>query len=292
MKLEPLVFAEDRHAAIWGCERWLVSAHPAAPSVVASGAFAGMRLDELAARYGDDLYGTRAGGRFPVLVKDILANDRLSVQVHPSEKTARPPESEPKTELWYVLESSRGGGIIAGAVPGVTRDALQDAIRRGRAEDLLPFRETGAGEFIFIPGGLVHALCGGVRVLEVQQPSVTTYRLYDWNRTDASGRPRELHVEAGLAAADLSLAPVYAKGGFESRFFRIREFPLSSSACIPADPETFRVFFAADGSFTVASDAGRLEVAEHGAVLLPAACSAELEPSGGASAAGLVEITV
>ena len=281
MKLAALTFSEDRHVAIWGHERWLVSAHPSAPSVVADGPFSGRRLDELCESFGADLVGTRVHGRFPLLIKDIAAKSRLSVQVHPNEDTCRTTGGEPKTEMWHVLEAEPGGVLFAGMCAGVTHEGLERAVADGSVEGMILRHEVTEGDNVFVPGGLVHAIGGGVRVLEVQQSSDTTYRLYDWGRVDAEGRSRQLHVREGLAAADLGMAPVITRGDFACPFFKVRVLSPGAEMEVPADTGTFRALVAARGGFALESDAGRQEIAPGSAVLVPAALAATVVPSCG-----------
>ena len=276
----PVTFAEDRHAAIWGQERWLVSAHPSAMSVVNGGPFAGRRLDDLAELFGADLLGSRACGRFPLLIKEIDARRRLSVQVHPNETTCRTIGGEPKTEMWHVLASEPGGALFVGVRPGIGPDDLELAVEDGSVEDIILRHEAIPGESAFIPGGLVHALGDGVRVFEVQQSSNTTYRLYDWGRTDADGRPRPLHVHEGLAAADLGALPVTARGELACPFFRLTPMTVRGTCGVPADPDSFRVLFAAHGGFSLETEAGCMDVPEGGAVLVPAVAAAEVASAG------------
>lgn len=181
-------FEEDVHTALWGVERWLVSAHPRAPGRVV----------------GENRTLADLCPGFPLLIKEIRAGKRLSVQVHPNERTAASVGGEPKTEMWCVLEP---GPIFAGFRPGVTDADVRRAVKDGTFEELLVRFDTKPGECYFIPGGLVHAIGEGTTVFEVQQSSDTTFRLYDWGRVDAEGKPRELHVEAALAAMDLAIPP-------------------------------------------------------------------------------------
>ncbi len=164
---------------------------------VANGALAGMSLAELCRRYGRELVGESApqANRFPLLVKFIFPRDKLSVQVHPDDETARRAGlPNGKTECWYVLQAEPGAKVGLGLKPGTTREQFAQAIREVRAEALLNWMEVRAGEMIYVDAGTVHAIGPGVVLLETQQNSDTTYRLYDY------GRPRELHVEQGLAA--------------------------------------------------------------------------------------------
>ena len=281
MKPVPLTFAEDRHVAIWGHERWLVSAHPSAPSVVSGGPLAGRRLDDLCETFGADLTGMRVRGNFPLLIKDIAAKCRLSIQVHPNEITCRTTGGEPKSELWHVLDVEPGGALFAGVRSGVKREDLEKALADGRVEDIVLRHDAVVGENVFVPGGLIHAIGGGVRVLEVQQSSNTTYRLYDWGRVDAEGRPRQLHVSEGLTAADLNATPVISRGDFTCPYFKVRVFSPCAEMNVPADPDTYRVLIAAHGGFVLESDAGRQEIATGCAVLVPAVVAATLIPVGG-----------
>ena len=273
-KLEPLLFEEDFHAALWGGERWLVSVHSAAPSVVKGGAFAGRRLDDLVEAYGAALVGERAGGRFPLLIKDIDAKRRLSVQVHPNEATAPAVGGEPKTEMWHVLSAEAGGALFAGIKPGTKAAELASAVQDGRFEDLLIRHEVQPGDAVFVPGGLVHAIGDGVRVFEVQQSSNTTYRLYDWGRVGADGRPRQLHVKEGLATADLGTVPVVVRGTLACPFFRVKPRQVVGTLPLAAKPTSFRVLFAKTGAFEVQVEGRSWPVAEGAAVLLPAALPA------------------
>ena len=182
-------FENDVHTALWGHEEWLVSAHPSAPGKIVGGG--GKTLRDICPE-------------FPLLVKKICAKKRLSVQVHPNDETAKTVGGEPKTEMWCVLEP---GPIFAGFRPGVTKGDVERAVADGTFEELLVRFEAKRGECYFIPGGLVHAIGEGTSVYEVQQSSDTTFRLYDWGRVGADGRPRQLHVKEGLAAMDVALPP-------------------------------------------------------------------------------------
>jgi mannose-6-phosphate isomerase len=164
---------------------------------VANGILAGASLGELCRRYGRDLVGETApeADRFPLLVKFLFPHDKLSVQVHPDDETAKR-SGLPcgKTECWYVLKADPGAKIGLGLKSGTTREDFARAIEEVRAEELLNWIEVRPGEMIYVDAGTVHAIGPGVVLVETQQNSDTTYRLYDY------GRPRELHVERGLAA--------------------------------------------------------------------------------------------
>ena len=200
MKLESSV-----RTLVWGTERWVVSARPEYPSIVADGPAKGQSLLEVM-------------DGFPLLMKVIDAKSRLSVQVHPNDATAPLTGGEPKTEAWCVLEP---GPIYAGLKAGVGRADVEAAVASGRFEELLVRHDAKKGEVYFIPGGLVHAIGDGVKLFEVQQSSDTTFRLYDWGRLGTDGKPRELHVEKSLAAMDFSLPPPTPTESVVCPYFKI-----------------------------------------------------------------------
>ena len=171
-----------------------------------------------------------------ILVKRIVANDRLSVQVHPNDVTAKTVGGDPKTEMWCVLKP---GPLFAGVKPGTTRADVERAVRDGSFEDLLVRHDAKAGECYFIPGGLVHAIGEGVSVYEVQQPSTTTFRLYDWGRVGADGQPRQLHVREALAAMDLSLQPPVPVESVDCPYFTFRKAAAGELAAAPAERVVF-----------------------------------------------------
>jgi len=167
---------------------------------VANGPLAGRSLAELARECRRDLVGTLAcyEDRFPLLVKFLFPGDKLSVQVHPDDEQAKK-SGQPcgKTECWYVLRAEPGAQVALGLKPGTTLDAFRHAIEQTRAEELLNWVEVFAGDMLYVAAGTVHTMGGGMVLVETQQTSDTTYRLYDYDRG------RELHLEEGLAATKL-----------------------------------------------------------------------------------------
>lgn len=184
-------------------EAWTVSAHPNGQSTVRSGAFKGMTLGELWTQQ-PQLFGV-GGPKFPLLIKILDASDDLSVQVHPNDDYAREHENGElgKTECWYVLDSEPGAEIIFGH-SAQTKEQFVEMVRSGDWDRLLTKVPVNKGDFFFVPSGTVHALGKGIVVLETQQSSDTTYRLYDYDRTDAEGNPRELHLDKAI---DVSMIP-------------------------------------------------------------------------------------
>ncbi len=231
----PLTFAPRFKQYLWGgrrlelllgralpegdvAESWEISGHPSAPTVVNSGPLAGRDLLSLMARHGADLVGTRAVAAarrtFPMLIKLLDANHALSVQVHPGDvqAAARQLGETGKSEMWYVLHAEAGAQIIHGLRPGIARADLARALARGRVQDCLRRVPVAAGDAVFVPAGTVHAILSGIVLVEIQQNSDTTYRLHDWDRTDESGDPRQLHQEQALDVVDFDhpTAPAHA----------------------------------------------------------------------------------
>jgi mannose-6-phosphate isomerase len=186
-------------------ESWEISGHPSAPTRVEDGAWRGRTLPEVLEALGLDLVGRRSTaalrrGRFPLLIKLLDANRDLSVQVHPADEYAHLHENGElgKTELWYVLHAEPGTELIYGLAAGVTRASFEAAIQHDALVTQLQRVAVAPGDCLCLPAGMVHALLAGAVVAEIQQSSDTTYRVYDWGRVDALGRPRPLHIAKAL----------------------------------------------------------------------------------------------
>ena len=169
----------------------------------------GVKLPELVGKYGVKFAGKYAEGTFPLLLKLIDASQTLSVQVHPDDVYAGANENGKlgKSEAWLILDAPEGSQLVYGVKPGTTREELRAACEKGAAvEPLLRRVNVKPGDVCFIPAGCVHAIGAGIMLYEIQQPSDVTYRFYDWDRVDAQGRRRELHLRKALDVTDLSLA--------------------------------------------------------------------------------------
>ncbi|MFM9059243.1 MAG: type I phosphomannose isomerase catalytic subunit [Planctomycetaceae bacterium] len=219
--LPPLLLAPTYRRYLWGgrrfatalgrdlppgddyAESWEVVDRGSDQSVVAAGPLAGSTLGGLVRERGDELLGRGAPcAAFPLLFKFLDARLDLSVQVHPDDTRAARlvPPDRGKTEAWYVVDAVPGARIWAGTTPGTDAAAFAAALRAGRIADVLHSFTPRPGDCVFIPAGTVHAIGAGLLVAEIQQSSDVTYRLHDWGRVGADGRPRQLHVEAGLEA--------------------------------------------------------------------------------------------
>jgi mannose-6-phosphate isomerase len=274
-------------------ESWELVDHGADQSIVRFGPLAGTTLGELVQQHGDQLLGEgRDCSSFPLLMKLLDCNRKLSVQVHPNDEQAAkltPPDLG-KTEAWVVLAAEPGSKIYAGLKPDVTREMLAAAIAAGRCETLLHKFEPFVGDCVFIPAGTVHALGAGLLIAEIQQASDTTFRLFDWNRVDAEGKPRALHVEQSLATIDYDQGPVIAQApqrvtaGRERLVacdkFVLDRVALEAPATIGGDGR-FHLLCVAHGSAQAANDPADMPLARGDVALLPAAAGAvEIVPDG------------
>lgn len=174
-----------------------------ASSVVANGPLAGRTLHALLVEFGRQIHGDvplLPGGQFPLLIKFLDARDDLSVQVHPDQRYAQThPGAHLKNEAWHIVQAEPQARLLRGLRPGTTPPLLRQAVESGRIDDAVQSVTVKAGDCFYLPSGTIHALGGGILVAEVQTPSDTTYRLYDFGRTDpATGKPRPLHLEQAM----------------------------------------------------------------------------------------------
>lgn len=188
-------------------ECWALSALSGNESVVSNGFLAGKTLNEVLAIYKEELVGEKLFEKyqldFPLLFKFIDANDKLSIQVHPNDELARRKHAcSGKSEMWYIIEAEEGAELILGFNQHVDKEIYLKHLNAGTLESILNKVKVKAGDSFFIPAGLVHAIGKGILLAEVQQSSDITYRLFDYNRLDSDGNPRQLHTEEALEAID------------------------------------------------------------------------------------------
>lgn len=222
MKLYPVKLLPFVSETIWGgrklideygvkteknnaAEGWMLSCHEAGASIAANGEFAGISFAEVV-KNNPELCGKNAEkfDDFPILIKFIDAMDNLSVQVHPTkeycEKTGR---GQSKTECWYIIDCDEDAYLLLGFNDKITPAQFKEAIENNTLTDYVSKVPVKKGDFFFIESGTLHAICKGILLAEVQESSNTTYRIYDYNRVGADGKPRELHVEDGAAVTKL-----------------------------------------------------------------------------------------
>lgn len=268
-------------------ESWEIVDHGDDQSVVLAGAAQGLSLRELVAGHTDALFGRHAPQQqFPLLFKFLDCNRTLSVQVHPNDAQGAkldPPDLG-KTEAWLVLAADPGSKIYAGLKPGVTREQLAAALDAGECEECLHQFEPEVGQCVFIEAGTVHALGAGLVIAEIQQASDTTFRLFDFNRVDAEGNPRPLHIEQSLATINFDRGPVSPVEPFATeqsgreRLVDCDKFVLDR--CQLAEPqsiggdERFHLLVGVEGSVEIAGDPTGEPLTRGQTCLLPAAAGA------------------
>lgn len=265
-------------------ESWEIVDRPEAQSVVTGGQFAGRTLRQLIETYAIELMGPGwpRERRFPVLVKWLDCRDRLSVQVHPPAAVAVELGGESKTENWYFFQTEPGASVLAGLQPGIDAKKFARALEDGDVEKCMCRHSTHAGDSLFIRSGVMHAIEAGNVILEIQQNSDTTYRVYDWGRVGLDGKPRALHVRESLAclAANTAPTPQLVRGSAkatelaECPEFRITRRQLAAGEALHfAAREQPRILSVVEGGLRAANaDVGNLAAGTLGCgdnVLLP-----------------------
>src|SRR6266480_1036199 len=216
-------------------ESWEIVDRPEAQSIVRNGSLRGKTLHELWTQDRQSIFGDVPDAtHFPLLVKILDAREKLSLQVHPPEKVAAKLGGEPKTEFWYVAAADAGAKLLAGLRQAVTRDQFEKAVRGGTVADLAHTISVQTGDSIFLPAGRLHAVGSGNVLVEIQQNSDTTYRVFDWNRRDDKDKPRQLHVDQALECIDFTdVAPkvIDSKGEtlVKHELFEVQKWNLDAS---------------------------------------------------------------
>ena len=266
-----------------------MSGHPAAETPVAHGPLAGWRLSRLIREFGTDLVGTRHAdtvtqGRFPILLKLLDVDEWLSVQVHPAQGDGRH-ETFGKTEMWIVLAAEPDAELILGLKPDTTLEDIQLAGPSRNLTHWLRRHQVCAGDTFFVPAGQVHALGPGITVLEVQETSDTTWRMYDWDRPPLPEQPRPLHWRESLACLDTAAAgsqhriprPATWQGLAASRLITCPQFAadlatiaIGETVVAEGDPATCQFVVVLEGSLEIATAGGSAKLGPLDCCLLPA----------------------
>lgn len=185
-------------------ESWEISDRPDDVSVIANGPLAGKDLQYIMQHHQKELLGYEGAERFPLLIKILDAQEKLSLQVHPPAAIAPLPKGEPKTEMWYITAAAAEAELFVGLKRGVTREEFENKIHDGTVAECFHRIPVKAGDAMFLPSGRVHAIGAGLVIFEIQQNSDTTYRVFDWNRLGLDGKPRPLHIRESLASIDFT----------------------------------------------------------------------------------------
>lgn len=220
--LYPFLFRPNLKTLVWGTEDWTVSAVPQSESIVDNGVLAGQSLTEIIRQAPSDILGKEVAQRYhnemPILSKIIDAHQDLSIQVHPNDEMARRVHNKNgKSEMWYILDADPGAYLYAGFKEHITPYEYKKRVEDGTIAEVLAKHEVRPGDVFYLPSGRVHAICGGIRLAEIQQSSDVTYRIFDYNRPGLDGRPRELHTELASQAIDYHVYPEYKTENREVR---------------------------------------------------------------------------
>jgi len=302
--LHPVIFKPILKSVIWGgneiClfkditpvqdgigESWEVSDVKNNVSIVSEGPLEGKTLDNLIEEYGADLLGKsvmeRFGTTFPLLIKFIDAKDDLSIQVHPDDKLAKERHNSfGKTEMWYVINATERAFLYSGFKKDLSPEGYLQSVEDNTFTDMLAKQEVHPGDVFFLPAGRVHAIGAGCFIAEIQQTSDITYRIYDYNRKDAQGNPRELHTELAKDAIDYTVYPEYKTNyqAKENEFVPLVKSPYFTTNVLETDQElsvnlekrdSFSIYICMQGKVSITDNDGyKTELKQGQTILIPA----------------------
>jgi mannose-6-phosphate isomerase len=301
----PLVFEPILQDRIWGGtklrddlgkniptpttgESWELSAVEGNVSVVKNGAFEGKPLTELLEQYPDEILGTavhqRFGKQFPLLFKFLDAREDLSIQVHPNDELAKERHNSfGKTEMWYVMQADEGSRIIVGFNHKSSAQEYLEKLESKQLIDILNQVPAKKGDVFFLETGTIHAIGAGIVIAEIQQTSDITYRIYDWDRVDANGNGRQLHVQEALDAMNYNTTDTEKTYGTEANknnsmvdcpYFTTNFLPLDGKAEVTKNGDSFTVYICTEGEYTVDIEGTTYSFKKGNTVLVPAAVTA------------------
>ena len=281
MKLYPMKLTAPCKDYIWGgnrlreeygkiseadkiAESWELSCHKDGESVIADGEFAGTTLTSFIEKAGREVLGEncRRFEYFPILIKLIDAKDNLSVQVHPNNEYAQRVECEyGKTEMWYIVDCDPGAELLYGFKHDITKEEFERRIKDNTLLEVTNSVEVHKGDVFFIESGTLHAIGKGILIAEIQQNSNTTYRIYDYGRVGADGKPRQLHIDKAVEVTELT-PPQYpykpmgneeVKDGHTEQllsrceYFRVKKLNVNEKCTLEAGKGSFNSILVLDG---------------------------------------------
>ena len=267
-------------------ESWELSCHKDGNSVVADGEFAGLTLAQYIEKEGKSVLGTNCEKfeNFPILIKLIDAKDNLSVQVHPNNEYAQRVEGEyGKTEMWYVVDCDEGASLLYGFKHNITKEEFRERIENNTLLEVTNSVPVKKGDVFFIEAGTLHAIGKGILIAEIQQNSNTTYRIYDYGRVGADGKPRQLHIDKAVDVTNLCPAKPYPQsepvdmGGWTKKrlakceYFTVDVINVDTSAALEADKSSFVNILVLDGGCVLSSEGNdAVELKKGDSVFIPA----------------------
>ena len=305
LNLKSVLWGGDKIAAFKGIvldrhnvgESWEISGLKNHESVVAEGEHAGTTLRQLITRYKGQVVGNRVyrkyGDDFPLLVKFIDASKDLSVQVHPDDDLARRRHNcRGKTEMWYIIDAGQGASLLAGMSRTITPKEYLQHMANGTLLDVLARHYTHEGDIFFLPSGRIHSIGAGNLLLEVQQSSDITYRVYDYDRIDSNGKPRELHTDLALDAIDFTVSSDCLRhypdragkiSLINSIFFDVDRIMVRGDYLLRTPHDAFLCMMCIDGSVTIDHGTSQLTSLRRGESVLVPACVSALNIKGQAT---------
>ncbi len=280
----------DKNAKIG--ESWEVSDHFEDTSIISNGDLKGTTLSQALQEYKKDLAGLNADKKylkkFPLLIKFIDANDKLSVQVHPDDAYAEKHEKNEsgKTEMWYIVHAKPGAKLIAGLKRGTTKKIFRGKLENNKLKDLLHYIKVKTGDVLFIPSGRLHAITPGIVINEIQQNSDLTYRIYDWGRKGFDNKPRELDIKKSLDVINFKdftpevSKPAHSNVGtniistlIKCTYFGVEKYLLNEKIKIESDKSSFTVISIIDGNGVLNWEKKEMELKKGETILIPAVIS-------------------
>lgn len=306
MELYPLIFEPILQDRIWGGtklrtdlgkenlpsettgESWELSGVEGNVSVVKNGAYAGKSLNDLLEKYPNEVLGGRIhelfGKKFPLLFKFLDAREDLSIQVHPNDELAQERHNSfGKTEMWYVMQADEGSRIIVGFKHKSSPEEYLEHLKDKNLIEILNEVKAKKGDVFFLETGTIHAIGAGIVIAEIQQTSDITYRIYDWDRTDAEGKSRQLHVEEALDAMNYNTTNTQKQYHTEKNksnvmvdcpYFTTNFVPLDGIKGVEKDNDCFTVYICTEGEFIIKAGGESYTFKKGDTVLIPAALKA------------------
>ena len=313
--LKPFKFEPYLKSVLWGGEKiakykgivtdqhnigesWEISGVDGHESVVAEGDDKGLNLRQIIEKYKGDLVGNavyaKYGDTFPLLVKIIDAKGDLSVQVHPDDTLAKARHnSYGKTEMWYIIDAEEGAPIYAGLSKQITPEEYEKLVAENAIMDVIARHDSHAGDLFFLPAGRIHAIGAGNLLAEIQQTSDITYRVYDFDRRDANGNPRELHTEQAKDAIDYTVYPEYkseydrngksATPLVKCEYFDVKREIIDGVSTIDASADSFMIIMCLDGEATITDNLGGVTHVKKGESILVPAVITSMKAEGNAT---------
>lgn len=302
LELYPIIFDPILKERIWGGtklktefnknitsditgESWELSTVKGDVSVISNGKYEGKSLNELISEFPEEVLGAKIhekfGTEFPLLFKFIDAREDLSIQVHPNDELAKERHNSfGKTEMWYVMQADEGARIVVGFKENSSKEEYVENLENKSLLSILKEVPVKAGDVFFLETGTIHAIGAGIVIAEIQQTSDITYRVYDWDRVDAEGKSRELHIDLALAAINYNTTDtekIYSKEENKSNpvvncpYFITNYFPVNGAVSVEKSGDSFTVYMCMEGNFDLELNGKKWSYKKGDTILVPAA---------------------